>query len=342
MDPKIIATVGPSSDNYDILKKMVEGGVDIVRINFSHGTFEQWKRVKGYLKQIEAETGKKTKMMLDLQGPRIRIGILPHEIEIKKDETYSFFYGKADVQKNEIPIDHSELHKDMKKGDNFFLANGMIELETIEVKGKKIFAKAIRGGLLLSRKGINIPETNLSGNVITEKDIKDAEFASKNDAEYVCLSFVQEAKDIRQLRKILNNKDVKIIAKIERATALKDIDEITKASDGLMVARGDLGIEVPMEELPIIQKELIRRAHWYKKPAIVATEMLASMIDKPRPTRAEVCDISNAIFSGADAVMLSDETASGAYPVEAVNMMDRIVKRTDEYYNGTNFFNGSK
>ena len=229
----------------------------------------------------------------------------------------------------------------MKIDHNFFLANGMIELETTEVKGKKIFAKAIRGGILLSRKGINIPETNLSGSVITEKDIKDAIFAAENNADYVCLSFVQEGKDIRELKKIMKNNKVKVIAKIERATALKDIDNITKLADGLMVARGDLGIEVPMEELPIIQKELIRRAHWHKKPAIVATEMLASMIDKPRPTRAEVCDISNAIFSGADGVMLSDETASGAYPIEAVSMMKKIVKRTDEYYNGTNYLNGN-
>lgn len=341
MDPKIIATVGPSSDDYQILKTMVEEGMNIVRINFSHGTFEQWRRVKKYLAQIEEETGKHVKMMLDLQGPRIRVGVMEKEMEIKKGEIYSLFYGKADPAKNEIQIDHSELYKDMKIDHNFFLANGMIELETTEVKGKKIFAKAIRGGILLSRKGINIPETNLSGSVITEKDIKDAIFAAENDADYVCLSFVQEGKDIRELKKIMKNNKIKVIAKIERATALKDIDNITKLADGLMVARGDLGIEVPMEELPIIQKELIRRAHWHKKPAIVATEMLASMIDKPRPTRAEVCDISNAIFSGADGVMLSDETASGAYPIEAVSMMKKIVKRTDEYYNGTNYLNGN-
>lgn len=339
MDPKIIATVGPSSDDYQILKRMVEEGVDIVRINFSHGTFEQWKRVKKYLLKIEEETGKSVKMMLDLQGPRIRVGLLPHEIEIKRGEIYTFFYGKTDLNKNEIPIDHPNLYKDMKIDHNFFIANGMIELETKEIRNKKIIAKAIRGGILLPRKGINIPETNLSGDVITAKDIKDAIFASENNADYVCLSFVQNSKDIKQLRKILNNNKVKIIAKIERATALQDIDNITKFSDGIMVARGDLGIEVPLEELAIIQKELIRRAHWHKKPAIVATEMLASMIDKPRPTRAEVCDIANAIFSGADGVMLSDETASGSFPIDAVSTMKRIVDRTDEYYNETNYFN---
>jgi pyruvate kinase len=341
MDPKIIATIGPKSDTYEVMKEMVLAGMNIARINFSHGTYEQWQKVKNYLAQIKKETGIQVKMMMDLQGPRIRVGILPGEIEIKKNKVYCFFYGDADVEKNEIPIDNRDLYKDVKPGDAFFLFNGMIELDTIEVKEKKIYAKAIRGGILLSRKGINIPETNLSGNVITKKDIQDAKYGSKNGADYICLSFTQEAKDIVKLRKIINNPKVKIIAKIERATALADIDNITKFSDGLMVARGDLGIEVPLEELPIIQKELIRRAHWYKKPAIVATEMLASMIDEPRPTRAEVCDISNAIFSGADAVMLSDETASGAYPIEAVKIMKKITKRTDEYYNGTNFLNGA-
>ncbi|MCK9578082.1 pyruvate kinase [bacterium] len=339
MNPRIIATVGPKSDNYKILKDMVETGMSIARINFSHGTYEQWNRIKSYLTKIKDETGVDVKMMMDLQGPRIRIGNIPKEILIKEGEVYSFLYGKADLKKNEIPIDHPALYKDMKIGHQFYVANGMIELEVMDVKNKKIVAQVIRGGYLLPRKGINIPETNLSGEVITKKDIADAEFGAKNGADYICLSFVQTGNDIKKLRKIIKNKDVQIIAKIERGTALVDIDNITKYSDGLMVARGDLGIEVPIEELPIIQKELIRRAHWYKKPAIVATEMLSSMIDKPRPTRAEVADIANAVFSGADAVMLSDETASGNYPIEAVATMRKIAKRTDEYYNGTNYLN---
>jgi len=339
MDPRIIATVGPASDDYKILKDMVETGMNIVRINFSHGTYEQWNRIKSYLAKIKEESGIDVKMMMDLQGPRIRVGILPHEILIKEGETYSFVCGKADIKKNEIPIDHANLYQDMKIGQPFYLANGMIELEVSEIKSKKIIARAIRGGHLLSRKGINIPATNLSGDVITAKDIADAKFGAENGADYICLSFVQTGNDIKKLKRIINNKDIKIIAKIERGTALADIDNIAKYSDGLMVARGDLGIEVPIEELPIIQKELIRRAHWYKKPAIVATEMLASMIDKPRPTRAEIADIANAIFSGADAVMLSDETASGLYPIEAVATMRKIAKRSDEYYNGTNYLN---
>ncbi|MFA5080550.1 MAG: pyruvate kinase [Candidatus Paceibacterota bacterium] len=340
MDPRIIATIGPASDNYKILKDMVETGMRIARINFSHGTYEQWNRVKSYLAKIKEESGIDVKMMMDLQGPRIRIGILSRNgIIIKEGEIYSFIYGSADIKKNEIPIDNASLYKDMKIGEPFYLANGMIELEVSEIKNKKIIARAIRGGHLLSRKGINIPVTNLSSNVITAKDKADAIFGAENGADYICLSFVQTGKDIRQLKKIIKNKNIKIIAKIERGTALIDIDNIAKYSDGLMVARGDLGIEVPIEELPIIQKELIRRAHWYKKPAIVATEMLASMIDKPRPTRAEIADIANAIFSGADAVMLSDETASGMYPIEAVATMRKIAKRADEYYNGTNYLN---
>ena len=338
MDPRIIATVGPKSDDYKILKDMVETGMNIARINFSHGTYEQWNRVKSYLERIRQETGITVKMMLDLQGPRIRIGDIK-EMFIKEGENYSFFFGAADTKKNEIPIDHSTLYKDLKVGHQFYIANGMIEMEVTEVKNKKIFAKAIRGGHLLPRKGINLPETNLSGEVITKKDIADAQFGASNGADYICLSFVQKGTDIKKLKKIIKNKNIQVIAKIERGTALVDIDNIAKYSDGLMVARGDLGIEVPIEELPIIQKELIRRAHWYKKPAIVATEMLSSMVDKPRPTRAEIADIANAIFSGADAVMLSDETASGKYPIEAVATMRKIAKRADEYYNGTNYLN---
>lgn len=339
MDPRIIATVGPSSDNYKILKDMVETGMNIVRLNFSHGTYEQWNRIKSYLAKIKEETGISVKMMMDLQGPRIRIGNISKEILIKEGESYSFVSGKADTKKNEIPIDHPTLYQDMKIGHQFYVANGMIELEVTAIKNKKIITQAIRGGHLLPRKGINLPETNLSGEVITKKDIADAKFGAENGADYICLSFVQTGSDIKKLKKIIKNKNIQVIAKIERGTALTDIDNIAKYSDGLMVARGDLGIEVPIEELPIIQKELIRRAHWYKKPAIVATEMLSSMIDKPRPTRAEVADIANAIFSGADAVMLSDETASGKYPIEAVATMRKIARRTDEYYNGTNYLN---
>jgi pyruvate kinase len=337
MNPKIIATIGPKSEDYETLKELAKSGMNVARVNFSHATFEQWNRIRESLSLIKKETGIEVKMMMDLQGPRIRVGKLPHEIQMNKGEIYAFVYGEANIENKEIPIDHDDLFNDVRKGEAFYLANGLIELEITDIKDKKIFARVHRGGLLLSRKGINIPETNLSNGVLTKKDMSDAEFGIKNGADYICLSFVQAGNDIEELRKILGNNKTSIIGKIERTAALRNIDEIIKTSDGIMIARGDLGIEVPIEELPIIQKEIIRHAHWYQKPAIVATEMLISMMDRPHPTRAEVADIANAVFDGTDAVMLSDETASGNYPVEAVKIMKKIAKRADDYFNSTNY-----
>lgn len=310
--------------------------MDIARLNFSHATFGQWQNTRQHLSRIKEETGIDVKMMMDLQGPRIRVGYLAREMEIKKGETYVFFCGKANIKRRQVPIDHPDLYKDVRVGETFYIANGMIEMEIIKIRSKKIFAVARRGGILISRKGINIPETNLSSGILSKKDIEDAEFGVNNEADYICLSFVQESNNLKELRDIIDSK-TPIIAKIERATALKDIDNIIKMSDGIMVARGDLGIEVPIEEVPIIQKDLIRHAHQCGKPAIVATEMLTSMMDRLRPTRAEVSDIANAVFDGADAIMLSDETASGMYPVEAVKMMKKIAQRADEYFNSTNY-----
>jgi pyruvate kinase len=338
MNPKIIATVGAKSEEYKILKGMARVGMNIVRVNFSHATYEQWSRVKSALAKIEKETGLVIKMMMDLQGPRIRVGKLKEPLQILRGETYAFVWSGETLAENEIPIDHPDLYNDVKVGEPFYLANGAMELQVTDIQNKRIFAKAERGGTLFSRKAINIPETNFSGNAFTEKDLEDAKFGIANGADYICLSFVQSGEDIKKLKDILASKKTTVIAKIERATALQDIDNIIRNSDGIMVARGDLGIEVPIEELPIIQKELIRHAHWYKKPAIVATEMLSSMIDRPHPTRAEVADIANAIFDGADAVMLSDETAMGKFPIEAVEVMKKISQRADEYFNSENYF----
>ncbi|MFA5178411.1 MAG: pyruvate kinase [Candidatus Paceibacterota bacterium] len=342
MNSQIIATIGPKSEDYKTLKSLARAGMNIARINFSHATDKQWKKIRSSFLKIEKETGIRVKMMLDLQGPRIRVEKLEHSVRIVRGETYAFLFGKADLEKNEIPIDSPDLCNDVKIGEPFYLANGAIELEISEIKNQKIFAKAYRGGMLFSRKAINIPQTNLSQSALTKKDIIDARFGALNGADYLCLSFVQSEKDIFALKDILTNKKPLIIAKIERALALKNIDEIIKHADGIMVARGDLGIEVPIEEVPIIQKELIRRAHWHKKPAIVATEMLSSMIDRPHPTRAEVTDIANAVFDGSDAVMLSDETAMGNYPIEAVEIMKKITERADEYFNGINYLEKNK
>ncbi|HOF79712.1 MAG TPA: pyruvate kinase [bacterium] len=338
MHTRIIATVGPQSFSYPVLSKLVTSGVDIIRLNFSHAKIEQLNDLKNNLQRIKEETDCQTKIMQDLQGPRIRIGRLDQEIELVDGETYVFTGGQASLANQEIPIDDPDLYQDLRIGDPIFLANGELELKIVDIKDKMIYARVERGGLLMSHKGINLPNTNLTRGGLTKKDIADVEAAFEYNVDYIALSFVQSADDLRRLRKIIGNRPIGLIAKIERAIALEVIDEIIKESDGIMVARGDLGIELPMEDLPIIQKNLVRHAHWHGKPAIIATQMMTSMIEHPRPTRAEVSDIANAVLAGADALMLSDETAVGLYPNQAVAAMKKIICRTESYLNNRNYF----
>lgn len=342
MNARIIATVGPRTLEYPMLKDLIEKGVDIIRLNFSHAKIEQLAELKTSLERIEKETGRRALIMQDLQGPRIRIGKLEQEIELVDGETYVFTGGQAVLANQEIPIDDPDLYQDLKVGDPFYLANGELELRITDIKEEKIYAQVERGGVLLSHKGINIPNTSLTRGGLTQKDIDDVKAAMPYGVvDFVALSFVQNGEDLRRLREIIDNPKVGLIAKIERAVALEVIDEIIKESDGIMVARGDLGIELPMEDLPIIQKNLIRHAHWHGKPAIVATQMMTSMMEHPRPTRAEVSDIANAVVDGADALMLSDETAVGLYPVKAIETMQKIIRRTEGYLNSDNYFNTS-
>jgi len=337
MNPKIMANVGQRSGNYELLKSMALAGMEIARLNFAHASNEQLIELKANLAKIEQETGKKVTILQDLCGPRIRVGILPNDIYMKEGEIYSFSFNNCDTEDKCIPIDHEELINDVEVGHPFYLVNGAIELTVTEIKDDKIYAVVERGGHLSSKKGINVPMTNLSGGGLTEKDMIDAAFGATQNVDYVGLSFVQTAEDVKKLRKIVAP-NTKIMAKIERATALPEIDSILNEADGIMIARGDLGIEAPIEDLPILQKELIVHAHWHKKPAIVATQMMMSMVEKPHPTYAEVTDVANAVFDGADVLMLSDETSVGKYPLECVVMMKKIIDRTDEYYNKTNYW----
>lgn len=343
MNTKIIATIGPESESHAVLKSMILSGLDMVRLNFSHASYDQYYRVKGTLDAIKEETGIDVKILFDLQGPRIRVGKLGHDVLMHNGDVYSFLFQKGNIDNMEIPIDDAALIQDLKIGDPIFLDNGSIELkvEEIDFLNKRFSAKVERGGLLLTRKGLNVPKTVLKRPILTAKDLLDIEFAKKVKPEYIALSFVQNSQDVVELRNILNNDNIKIISKIERAIALDDIDNIIRKSDCIMIARGDLGIEMPMEDLPIIQKNLIRHSHWHDKPAIVATQMMASMIEHHRPTRAEVSDVANAIFDGADALMLSDETAIGAHPVETIKIMSRIINKTNEYFNNRNYFDDS-
>jgi pyruvate kinase len=338
MNPKIMANVGKRSADYELLKKMALAGMEIARLNFSHSTNEQLIELKANLQKVKEETGKDVKIFQDLCGPRIRVGILHEDVHMCEGDIYSFSFDSCSTDPKCIPIDHKELINDVEVGHPFYLVNGAIELEVTEIKDGKIYARVERGGHLSSRKGVNVPKTNLSSGGLTEKDIIDATFGKEQKVDYVGLSFVQTADDVRKLRGIVGL-EAKIIAKIERATALPIVDEIIREADGIMIARGDLGIEMPIEELPILQKELIRKAHWHNKPAIVATQMMLSMVERPHPTYAEVTDVGNAVFDGADVLMLSDETAVGKYPVECITMMKKIVDRTDEYFNKTNYWN---
>ncbi|MBI2278468.1 MAG: pyruvate kinase [Candidatus Brennerbacteria bacterium] len=338
---KIIASVGPRSESEEAIEALIHHGTDIVRSNFSHCTHGEYRKRKALIEKAARRLKKNVPIMQDLQGPRIRVGNLPEKgIELEEGKTYVFaFHNGAKIKFPEvIPIDDPYLHADIKKGDPFYLANAAMELLVTKVSGKRIAAKVLRGGILLPHKGINVPQTKLKRGGLTPKDVRDVKFALREGVDYVALSFVQSAEDVEKLRRIVGKRSVKIIAKIERAFALQSIDEIIRAADGIMVARGDLGIELPFEEVPLIQKDLVRHAHWHGKPAIIATQMLSSMINHPTPTRAEVSDIANAVFDGADAVMLSDETAAGEHPVKSVLTMRKIVRRAEEYFYHGNFF----
>jgi pyruvate kinase len=330
MHTKFIATIGPKCEDASTLSELVKVGLDVARMNFSHSTYEEYKMRRGTIFTEAAKHGKEVKILQDLQGPRIRVGEQPAEgIELIKSAEVEFTNIKG--AHGTVYIDEPALLESIDIGHPVYLSSGDMELVVSHKTNTGFKAEVIRGGTLFSRKGVNVPETHLQLSGLTEKDIKDVEFALSEGVDYIAVSFVQSADDMRKLQEIIKGR-AKTIAKIETAQALKNIDEIIQASDSIMVARGDLGVEVPVERLPFIQKHLIRQAHWHKKGAIVATQMLLSMVDNKKPTRAEVSDIANAVLDGADAVMLSDETANGKYPVEALSTMIKIAKESERLF----------
>ncbi len=327
MRTKIIATIGPKSESPEVLREVIKAGANILRMNFSHCTYDEYLKRKEAILKIAKEENKDVKILGDLQGPRLRVGELPAEgIEMNEDDIFTFSTNKEN--KDAIFINDPHLHNDVKVGQPLYLVNGAIELTITEISGQEITAKVVFPGTLFSRKAVNLPETTLTTTSLTEKDLADIEFLKKEGVDYMGLSFVQTADDVNQLRSLIGP-DIKIISKIERPIALKNIDAIVQASDSIMIARGDLGIELPMEEVPIAQKHMINLAAWHGKASIVATQMLLSMVENDKPTRAEVNDVANAVFDGADAVMLSDESANGKYPVKSVETMARIVARVE-------------
>ncbi len=338
MKTKIVATIGPSSEAPEMLPKMVAAGVDIARMNFSHCTFEEYRARRNGILAAAKKQKRQVAILQDLQGPRIRIGReVPEEGRLLKEKEVLTFSTEPTKEKGVITIDHPYLHNEIKAGETMYLMNGQRELIVQKVKGTKIYAEVIRGGLLFPRKAVNVPNTKLSISGLTAKDKKDLKFGLSEGVDYVAVSFVQSADDMRAARKLVGTK-AKLIAKIETAFALRDIDAIIQESDAIMVARGDLGIEVPEEKVPFIQKNIVRQAAWHGKGSIVATQMLLSMVENAHPTRAEVSDVANAVWDGADAVMLSEESANGKHPITAVKTLARIAKEAEKFANQENYF----
>ena len=332
---KIIATIGPSSSEYDTLKEMIKSGVDVVRLNFSHGNHEDHKKTIINIRAISDELGIPITVLQDLQGPKIRVGKLNKEsISLTDGDKFYITSEQKIGTKKEISIDN-DIISDIKTEERVLIDDGKIELKVIDKTNNKIKVEVTRGGILLERKGVNLPESDIKLSSVTEKDIDDLIFGLENDVDWIALSFVRSEKDIKELKKIIkkNGHSTKIIAKIEKPQAIKNIDAIIDESDGLMVARGDLGVEMPMESVPIIQKKIVTKCNLACKPVIIATQMLESMITQKTPTRAESNDVANAVLDGTDAVMLSAESATGKYPLLAVKSMNKIINSVEKTTN---------
>lgn len=328
---KIVCTVGPSCRDAETLFKMGQAGMDVARLNFSHGTYEEHTRLFKHLNLVGKRLGQPFGILQDLQGPKIRVGVLAKEgIKLVAGSQAVFATG-SNVASGDIPVTLESLHQDTKKGERWLLDDGLLEVEVTRIEGRRIHTEVVQGGLLTSNKGLNLPTTKLRLPALSDKDRADAVFGAKLGVDYTALSFVRSPEDVKDLRRLLdrrgsNGKRIKIIAKIEKQEAVDRFEEILPLVDVVMIARGDLGIETPAARVPVIQKQLIAACRLQSKPVIVATQMLDSMIRNPRPTRAEVSDVANAVVDHADAVMLSGESASGVYPVEAVRAMSDTIK----------------
>ena len=332
---KIVATLGPASKSRLMLKKLMIAGVDVFRINFSHANYKETKQTVCAIRALGAELGVHPSILGDLQGPKIRLGLMKNDVFVKKDDIIEITtkeIGEGD--KERVSINYLDFPKDVNANEKILVNDGKLILKVLITNKKDLVqAKVLQGGLLESRKGVNLPNTNLSLPALTKKDKEDVLFAIKNEFDWIALSFVRSQKDVLILQNLIakgSEHKIPIIAKIEKPEAITNIDEILDAADGLMVARGDLGLEIPAEEVPLNQKLLVSKAKHFRKPVIIATQMMESMIDSLTPSRAEVNDVANSIMDGADAVMLSGETSVGQFPVEVVNTMERIIRRVED------------
>ena len=334
---KIVATIGPVTSSAEKLAELLEAGLNIVRLNFSHGDFAEHQKKVDNLKIAMKKTGLSAAVLQDLGGPKIRIGDFKDGmVTLKEGATFTITTDKVEGTVDRVSVNYPMFAKEVAKGHIVFLHDGRKKLEVLEVKGNDVICKVLVGGEIKGKRGVNLPDSDLSISALTDKDKSDIAFGIKNKVDFFALSFVRRAEDITDLRKILDAKksNAKIIAKIETPQALENIDAILALTDGIMVARGDLAIEIPAENVPSAQKMLIRKCNELGKPVITATQMLESMIKAPVPTRAEVSDVANAIIDGTDAIMLSEETTLGDFPVESVKMMTRIANKieNDEVY----------
>lgn len=332
---KILATVGPASNSYERLLALVKEGVDAFRLNFSHGEHSEHLQVIEHVREINRRHHTSICLVQDLQGPKIRLGdVVGGGVEIKAGQRILLVCDGSVSTQDRLSTIYTELAKDVSPGDAILIDDGKIELKVIHTdKDLTVEAEVIYGGIVKPRKGINLPDSKVSAPSLTDKDIEDLHFGLDNDVEWVALSFVRRVEDIHEIKRIIaeRGKDTRVIAKIEKPEAILNIDEIVQASDALMVARGDLGVEVGMEQVPMIQKMLVEKSNQAAKPVIVATQMMESMIVNPRPTRAETNDVANAVIDGADALMLSAETAVGAYPIETIRSMSLTIKTVETH-----------
>ena len=321
---KIVATIGPASNNKETLTKLIEAGANVLRLNFSHGTHEVHKKVIDMVREIIDEKGVQVALLQDLQGPKIRVNEVENNgVEIVPGQQLIIGIDEVVGNGQRVSTSYKDIVKDAKKGDVILIDDGNLELITEEVNADHLVTKVIHGGILKSRKGINLPMSKVSAPSMTEKDEEDLQFGLEQEVDWVALSFVRTAEDIYSLKRTIekSGKHTKVVAKIEKPEALQNLDAIIEATDAIMVARGDLGVEIPMENVPIAQKRMVKKCNALGKPVIIATQMMESMIENPRPTRAETNDVANAVLDGADALMLSAESASGKFPVEAVKAM---------------------
>lgn len=330
---KIVCTIGPSCYTQEGINNLLLHGMNVARINFSHGAYEIHERSIGYIRKAAREYNYSIPVLADLQGPKIRVGHMKDGGQIIEQGQIITLTSEAIEGTSElIPIDYDQLPQEAEVGNTILLDDGLLEFKVVECLKNTLKVEVVVGGELKSRKGVNLPNVKISIPALTEKDIKDLEFAVSMDADFIALSFVRNPNDVIDLKKRLIElgSEAGVIAKIEKPEAVDCIDDIIGEADGIMVARGDLGIEIPAEEVPFIQKTIIEKCRAVSKPVITATQMLDSMIHNPRPTRAETSDVANAVLDGTDAVMLSGETAAGKYPMEAVNVMDRICRKIEE------------